>query len=165
VGLVHPWLGPVDCTLRGSEYVPPTTGTVVLGLPPVVVGQVNARVAFSGGDIESADWFADLEQVCRVTTAQKALFSTSKLVNPAAVKITSINPKTGVFIGSMVLKDTQPPLVTRTVPFEGALISSEQAGEGFFILPELPSPPQTSVSRTLRHSGKVVVLPATGMGP
>jgi hypothetical protein len=165
VGLVHPWLGPVDCTLRGSEYVPPTTGTVVLGLPPVVVGQVNARVAFSGGDIESADWFADLEQVCRLTTAHKALFSTSKLVNPAAVKITSINPKTGIFIGSMVLKDTQPPLVTRTVPFEGALISSEQAGEGFFILPELPSPPQTSISRTLRHSGKVVVLPATGMGP
>lgn len=165
VGLVHPWLGPVDCALRGGEYLPPTSGTVVLGLPSVAVGQVNARVEFTGGNIESAQWYDELAQRCRITTTHKAVFSTSRTVNPALVKITSINPKTGVFKGAMVLKDTQPPLVSRSVTFEGTLITGEQAGEGFFILPQLPMPPQTSVSKTMRNSGKVVVLPATGLGP
>ena len=78
------------------------------------------------------------------------------------MKISSINPKTGFFKGSLVLKD-RVPVITRTVNFEGVLKSEADMGAGFFILSELPVAPATSTAKTPQHAGQVVIFPKRTM--
>ena len=147
-----------DLTVAGNAYTPPDKGFPVLGLDNVAVGQTNAKVQFAGGDIESAAQFLKLPQVCRITNTHTVTFSTSVLVNPTAMRITTLNSKTGFFKGSFTLKD-RLPVVSRSVSFEGVLDSVLGTGTGFFQLSELPTPPATSVARTLQRAGTVYLLP------
>ena len=114
---------------------------------------------FVGGNIESATQLSKLAQSCRITSAHKAIFSTCSLVNPTAMKITTINASTGYFKGSFTLKN-RLPLVKRSVTFEGVLDTFMGSGTGFFLLSELPPPPATSISKTLLRAGTVRLLPS-----
>lgn len=147
-----------DLAVAGNAYTPPDKGFPVLELDNVAVGQTNASVQFAGGDIESVAQFLKLTQFCRVTNTHTVTFSTSTLVNPTAMKITTLNSKTGYFKGSFTLKD-RVPIVTRSVSFEGVLDSLLGTGTGFFLLSELPTPPATSIAKTLQRTGTVYLLP------
>jgi hypothetical protein len=114
---------------------------------------------FVGGNIETATQLSKLAQSCRITSAHKAIFSTCSLVNPTAMKITTINASTGYFKGSFTLKD-RLPLVKRSVTFEGVLDTVMGSGSGFFLLSELPQPPATSIIKTLQRAGTVRLLPS-----
>ncbi len=148
----------LDLLVNGSEYLPPGLNQLVLGLPEVPAGQNNAEIEVMGGGVEDAAQFLKLAQNFRVTRAHSAFFPTSALVNPTGMKITTLNSKTGFFKGSFVLKD-RTPVVTRTVNFEGVLGSQAGAGEGFFLLSELPVAPATSTAKTRQHAGTIYFLP------
>lgn len=147
-----------DLQVDGSEYLVPGLNELVLGLPDVPAGQNNAEIVVAGGGVEEVVQFLKLAQNFRITKAHSALFSSSTLVNPAGMKIASINPKTGVFKGSMTLKD-RSPAVTRKVKFEGVLGTEAGFGEGFFLLSELPVAPATGTAKTRQHAGSIRILP------
>ncbi len=148
-----------DLVVSGNAYTQPDKGFPVLGLDIVAVGETNAKVQFAGGDIDSVAQFLKLTQYCRVTSTHTVNFSTSVIVNPTAMKITTLNAKTGFFKGSFTLKD-RVPSVTRSVSFEGVLDSALGTGTGFFLLSELPAPPAKSVAKTLQRAGTVYLLPS-----
>jgi hypothetical protein len=147
-----------DLAVAGNAYTPPDKGFPVLGLDNVNGGETNAKVQFAGGDVESAAQFLKLTQFCRVTNTHTVTFSTSTIVNPTAMKITTLNAKTGFFKGSFTLKD-RVPVVSRSVSFEGVLDSALGTGTGFFLLSELPTTPATSVAKTLQRAGTAYLLP------
>lgn len=157
---VLPYPGGLETSLAvsGHAYTAPDKGFPVLDLGNVSVGQTNAKVQFAGGAIESATQFLKLSQLCRVTNTHTVTFSSSATVNPTLMKITTLNAKTGFFKGSFTLKD-RLPVVTRAVSFEGVLDSALGTGTGFFLLSELPTPPATSVAKTLQRTGTVYLLP------
>jgi hypothetical protein len=136
----------------GEDYDAPEDGEIVMGLGDVPLGHTNASIVFSRAGIESAAQFASLDQLFRFTAAGTATFSSNTSLNPAGVKITSINKSTGVFVGSMTLTDSA---ITRLVPFEGILMNASRSGYGFFLLPDLPTPPSTNTVTTPQKSGLV----------
>lgn len=160
--LIFPQGFEVSLQVDGGEYLPPGPNELVLDMVDVGTGQTNAWVELLNGGIDGAAQAAGLIQNFRVTKAHSTIFSTDKLVNPTVMKISSVNPKTGFFKGSLVLKD-RVPIITRTVKFEGVLKSEADMGAGFFILSELPVPPATSTAKTPQHSGQVVIFPKRTM--
>lgn len=137
----------------GGAYIAPQKGEIVIGLPDVAAGQVNAAIEFHKGGIEAAAMFASLDQQFRFDSAGKATFAGTAL-NPAGVKITTLTGTTGVFSGAFTLVDPGP--VTRIVPFEGILFYERKKGAGFFLLPQVPVPPAT-LSTTPQLSGRVQI--------
>jgi hypothetical protein len=145
--------------ISGSEYIPPDKGLIVLGLTDPGTGGTNATIAFTGGNLESADYFADLMQDFRITTAHKGIFAGLTTGNPAGVRLTSLNPATGLFTGSCVLKDPNPvKLESRTVPYYGVILQAQEYGEGFALVGELSAPP-IPASRMPQQSGRVTLTP------
>jgi hypothetical protein len=157
----------INLDVEGGEYLPPAllppgSKKIVLDMKEVAAGQTNAMLQLLDGGINSASQADKLIQNFRVTAAHSTFFSTDRLVNPTGMKVTSINPNTGFFKGSLVLKD-RIPIITRTVNFEGVLMTEADMGAGFFILSELPVAPATSTTNTPQHSGRVLLFPIRTM--
>jgi hypothetical protein len=157
--LKYPFGIEADLAVDGHAYTAPDKGFPVMNLGNVSSGETNAHMQFVGGNIESASQLSKLAQSCRITSTHKAIFSTSSLMNPTAMKITTLNASTGYFKGSFTLKD-RLPVVKRSVTFEGVLDTFMGSGTGFFLLSELPPPPATSISKTLLRAGTVRLLPS-----
>jgi hypothetical protein len=157
--LKYPFGIEADLAVDGHAYTAPDKGFPVMNLGNVSSGETNAHMQFVGGNIESASQLSKLAQSCRITSTHKAIFSTSSLMNPTAMKITTLNASTGYFKGSFTLKD-RLPVVKRSVTFEGVLDTVMGSGTGFFSLSELPPPPATSISKTLLRAGTVRLLPS-----
>jgi hypothetical protein len=143
--------GPIILDVMGGDYIPPEEGQIVNGLPDVAFGQVNASIGFSLGGIDAADQFEDLDQDFRFTSAGATIFSSSTVTNPAKVKIISLSVATGVFSGTATLTD--PVNVSREVTFDGVLLNRNQSGSGFFLLPQMPTPPSLNTTTTQQNSG------------
>jgi hypothetical protein len=156
-------IGPASLLVLGSEFRPPDRDhPLLLGARRVPVGQTNARIGFElPGDLAATiQWAGQLAQDFRLTPAHRAEFSRDPQVNPAAVRITRINPGTGVFSGSLRLRDPNPDhLEPRTVNMQGVLLGDTQKAEGLALVPEL-STPEVPRSRTKLRSIRVVLFPA-----
>jgi hypothetical protein len=139
--------------VSGGAYIAPQKGEIVIGLPDVALGQVNAAIEFHKGGIEAAAMFASADQQFRFMAAGKTTFAGIAL-NPANVKLTTVNEATGVFSGTFTLVDPGP--VTRPVTFQGILLYERRKGAGFFLLPQLPVPPAT-LSSTPQLSGRTQI--------
>ena len=141
--------GPLSMALKGQRWVAPASGQIVFGL---VDKADNARIDFTQGGVESAAQFTDLDQVLRITKTNTTLLNTTPLVNPAGVKLTiTTSANKGTFSGSLKLMDAT---VQRPITFEGVLLSGENQGRGYFLLPKLPlgSPANSDIL-----SGKVIL--------
>lgn len=122
-------------TVSGGRYFPPNHAS------PIILGKTdgpdNASISFVRGGIETAAQSEKTSQRFQITSANRAVFSTSQTTNPCNVKMT-INSKTGFFSGSMTLTDPMAGRsVTRAVRYFGLVVSSQQTGYGLFILPGL----------------------------
>jgi hypothetical protein len=90
--------------------------------------------------------------------------------NEGSLKLT-VTPGTGLFTGTFTLDDPDPRkpppavpvILKRTVTYTGMMIQdgANQYGQGYFLLPQLPSPgpPATTPTTTAILSGKVVLEP------
>lgn len=144
--------GPFAIDLRGAKFAPPLAGELLLGAP----GQAdNATLAFSGGDVESADLFADLAQTLAIDARHRGRFADGAgPVNPARVTV-AIDPRNGMVTGRFVLVDPNPfnPAKTlrRTAVFRGIVVPGNPVAAGHFQLPGLGDPLADPVE-TIRNS-------------
>jgi hypothetical protein len=147
----------ISMVLEGGSYLPPASGTLLLGksLPPQ---PDNASLSFLGGGIGGPPSRVD-RTVSLVPGAQVIIPATSTF--PASLTITTA---TGIFTGGFTLLDVHPVTphvapIRRTVTFQGVISGqgSEQRGRGFFLLQQLPRPvyPQPAVLPVL--SGQVLL--------
>ena len=153
--------GPVTLDVAGSQYVRPRPGQIVMGLPNVDPTDTNALLEFDGAGIPDTAFGTSLTQQFRISTAHRASFSTDVLVNPAKIRITSLNPATGQFYGVLTLVDENPNRNNaeekRTVKFQGLILLDALEGKGFFLMSELSVPPLTPATMPQR-SGSVTLF-------
>jgi hypothetical protein len=125
-------------------WTPPFPGQSVANRLGIFSGTFGATIQGAGLDSTQSRainsygvpaWLS-LSSTNRIGTAENA---------PAAVT-GSVNPSTGVFTASFVVRDTitvkgKPTAVARTVPLEGVFLNNPggDLGAGFFLLPPLYS--------------------------
>lgn len=122
----------------GGEYRKPVSPTILWGLNPVVLPQVNAKLAFARAGIESSDYYL----LASSNTNKSFIVSSTHLVtmplpNLAAVTC-KVNATTGEVTGTLTLKDGTPA-VTRTVGYYSVIATGLQRGRGWFSLSPLNS--------------------------
>lgn len=138
---------------KGTPYLIAVDGkaTTVAGNTTITRGNINLTVTppATAGRLNNYGVPAalKLDKTNRISTAEKT----------PVVFTGSVNPSTGIFNGSFVIKDTatsnwQPRAVTRTVKVEGVLFggTAGDLGAGFFLLPP------TSSAGT-NYSGQVIL--------
>ncbi|MBB5353022.1 hypothetical protein HNR46_003275 [Haloferula luteola] len=123
-------------------------------------GPGNVWLGFSGAKVEasftSPSIGAELTPSGKVITASKGSGA-----NPAAVEV-KIDPKTGLFRGSFVLKDLDDRgrVKKRRTAFWGVVVDGE--ARGYFILPSLPAPWLPVLEE---FSGAVSIVPTSSWEP
>lgn len=122
----------------GGEYRKPVSPAILWGLNPVVLPQVNAKLAFARAGIESSDYYL----LASSNTNKSFIVSSTHLVtmplpNLAAVTC-KVNATTGEVTGTLTLKDGTPA-VTRTVGYYSVIATGLQRGRGWFSLSPLNS--------------------------
>ncbi len=115
--------GPITTFLAGGRYEPPQRGEILLDLPN---RDDNLAIVFGEGGIDSADQFAELDQVATVLPTHRVLLPPAgSPENPAGVRLT-LNPRNGLFSGNFRLTDLIPngggATANRPVSFQGVLI-------------------------------------------
>lgn len=142
---------------EGYYWQRPTQGMTLLETQPP---DYAAKASFSGGAL-TADW----TQTFNLTLQHLAKFPTGAAENPNQVKLT-LNPVTGFFSGSFVLKDMHqgpvgvPAVLQRSVRFEGVM-APIMGNRGFFLAPELPASgqPAAAINKSRILSGDVELAP------
>ncbi|TDU81409.1 astacin (peptidase family M12A) [Prosthecobacter fusiformis] len=132
---------PHNLTVTGGLYEPKNVSLYsMLGLS---AGEANTQTAFSKGGLGSP-----LTKTFKITADNKLTVP----VHDIALSL-KITPATGLITGSF----TQPGLTLskpRKATVYGAIIPRLNKGHGFFVLPELPTPPATTAPIL---SGKVEI--------
>lgn len=153
--------GPTELYVRGGEYIRPAPGQNLLGFFPADPGETNGILELIHAGIEDTEFGTSLTQQFRLTPAHKATFSSDPLENPARVRLTSLNPTTGLFTGTLTLSDENPDRAfqreSRPITFQGVLLTDEAVGAGYFLLNELSVPPATPAKMPQR-SGRVSIF-------
>lgn len=151
-------------TAVGNEYVKPSSPTILWGLTDVLVGQVNAKLVFTGTAIEGnpsalpvvppAAMLADLNKSFRV-----AYLQTLTLPSPnAATLVVKLDATNGIFNGTALLKDNTP-VVQRTLTYYGVIANGQTRGKGWFTVVRVPQAGET-LSNAPIQSGAVKLLDA-----
>ena len=136
-------------TAEGQRYSAPAAGSPVLGMG---LTPSNAWIQFTHGDISSSaqSSLANINlTLTGSSTAPVKLPPTAN--NPLSLSMV-LSPRSGLFSGSFVLKETSPAL-TRKALFYGVLVPRRNEGAGYFILPRLSDP----LNMAAILSGKVVL--------
>lgn len=143
-------IGPLDVSIRGAVYVPPQPGQLVLGLES---NPGDAWLGFDDGGLDEIFVVA-----LRVVNPSPSGLTNTVVVpdNAYKLKLLVLNAATGAFSGTFVEPNATAAL-NRTVSFQGQIVTDEMGlrGVGFFLLPELPVPPQT-LATTPKQSGRVI---------
>jgi uncharacterized delta-60 repeat protein len=143
--------GPVVLNASGALYV---SSAPILGL---AVGLNNANLVFTKGGVSLSATNPDV--TFTISASNKATFPLAgSPSNPGRITSLTINAAAGTFSGKFILAD--PGAANRTGNFQGQLLSGEQKGYGFFLLPQLPDPmgsPPTTVNTSPILSGMVVL--------
>ncbi len=143
-----------DLALSGGQYVKPAPGTILWGLANVNLqpGTANARLRFSKGNLE-ASVVNDSELQSKTVRVLLSHAAYPAQPNPTALTL-AINPATGWFHGTAVLKDGTP-VVRRTLGFSGMIAPGSSMGRGYFLLPQLATSHVPTATPTPMLSGLV----------
>lgn len=123
--------GQVNLGVNGVVFSLPPAGVTFLGNPDA---DGNATIALTHGGISEAAPSNLPDQVFRLRATHTASFSSGGLINPNRVAM-SIMPGTGVFSGSLTLKDGT---LQRTVRYYGVFLPGRSEALGAFTLRQLP---------------------------
>lgn len=154
--------GPEDITAVGARYLAPTALDLILSM---TVGVDKARLSFAEGGLAGSVVDPNVDEF-DILAGNKASFVGA--VNPAGVKITTLNTATGVFTGTFTLEDDElrggafaGKKLKRTATFNGILTNDGVApiGAGHFLLPEMPhdAPGATTPATSPQFSGSVLL--------
>lgn len=139
-----------DLGITGSLYVPPAKTDILFGAP---AGTDNFGITLADAGLNEA------------ITKAFTLAPAGKLTLPSAtdrppLKSLSFNVAKGTFTGQISFSDPNPakPYV-RTVACQGVLLTAQQYGAGYFLLPQLPvsTPVQTTLTTSPVLSGDVFI--------
>jgi subtilisin-like proprotein convertase family protein/subtilisin family serine protease len=123
---------------EGSEYSKPTSPTILWGLSPVLVGESQLQLFFTGASLEASSLYLEdanaFNLPLRVDEKHKVYLPA---VNTGKVTL-KLNSSTGEVSGSLTLKDGLP-VVTRTLKYYGIISMQHQRAKGYFTLPQLPT--------------------------
>lgn len=156
---------------QGGTYTPPAKGKILMGLSPTLKGVPNALMSFDGAGLTSS-----LNQPVRAASSGLASLVNTlipTLPNASAIRITSFSAATGLIKGSL----TTAIVPKRAATFEALIVPTanaelpdleendiiqapvrEQTGFGYFLLPQVPVAPQTTVTSPIL-SGRVYLTP------
>lgn len=136
--------------ITGDQYQRPDKGQILLGLP---AENDNADVTLAGLNL------AEMTQSITVTAANKVLPLTVTAATP--VKTLTLNPLTGTFKGTLLFPHATDPKLNRTATLEGVILTPEEVGYGYFLLPDEPSagPPVTTPKTSPIQSGSIEITP------
>ena len=128
-------------TARGSRWLRPLTGDLLLGLP-LPPAENNLQVALTHGGIDTAAQSAKATQAFSLRTNHTAIVSTG-FTNPLKMTV-GLNATTGAMSGRFTLTDPNPsgstrPIV-RTIYYYGVMLRVRETGGGYFLMPALPDP-------------------------
>jgi hypothetical protein len=144
--------------VAGALYTPPTGGNLIVNFPIAALPINNAQATFSplrvnagGTELEGV-----ISPLCNIASTHFVTVPTSllNLVN------LSITPSTGSYVGTVKIIDGT---VTRETKFYGLFVPSSTlvgvgAGYGYFLVPELPTTPDTPPAANAPFmSGRVVI--------
>ncbi len=112
---------------------------VVMQLDLPATAAPNARLRFSGACVEEAAFGLAASIDLTISTANRVT-PPPAAENPAATRITSLNPSSGLFRGSFTLRDDDPGggpgTLVRKAAFHGLLVPRLRQGLGWFLLPQ-----------------------------
>ena len=145
--------GPVGVNATGGLYIPTKP---VLGLPVKTAPNYNTQLLFTGAGIT-----LNPNVLVRISTT-----NTTVLQPPGAGinlgKITSLTLVStsagGTFNGKFTLPDPAP--AGRSIPFQGQLVTPNNVGYGYFLVPQLADPnatPPTTATTSPILSGQVLL--------
>lgn len=151
-----------DTTIEGWQWVtPPATGNAL----QIALGDDNVEISVSGGEIELAQLYTNLNRTFTLPASNIGNFGTFVMnITATAIRITAA---TGQFTGSFILGDPDgynpTKRVTRVVNMEGVVVPGPNGnfGSGFFLLPKLqadadhPALPALPATGTTQLSGLV----------
>jgi hypothetical protein len=149
--------GPVTLTVEGAKYEAPTGGNLVVNLPIATAPTNNASITFSPLRLNAGQTALEgsVNALCNV--ASNHVVTPSSTVNLVAMTIT---PTTGNYVGTVRVVDGT---VTREAKFYGLFVPSSTVagvgkGYGWFLIPQLPSTPDTPPAANAPWlSGRVVI--------
>ncbi len=156
--------GPTTLTMTGGKYV---SAAPVLGLTVPGTGN-DAQLLFAQGGLSKSaiDPYVKLRiasnNAVTITTVAGSNPATTT-ANPNLGKITglTLSASSGAFSGKFTLTDTVAgKVVTRTVTFQGQIVSTLNKGFGYFLLPQLADStavPPTTASNSPILAGSVVL--------
>lgn len=150
---------PLAIQAVGGRYLPPVSPLVALDLE---AGETNANLIFTGASLSTASGSADTFVDILANSKAKA---SSPL--PAGTTLT-INAKLGTFTGKFTLQDDNPrgiapTPIKRKVTYFGILAEDSEGkrGDGFFLLPDLPSNEKSDTPTTSPIQAGAVLLDKT----
>ena len=150
--------GPLAVTADGGVYVAPAKGAIVPGFSAVAVGQTNAKLNFTLGNLDMEDKeFTQL--LCISIPSAISLINTAVIAPPITntTKMTTFTASSGLFSGSYIIPGTTNAL-NRPANFYGQLvkIGATTQGYGYFLLPQLTAADETVTSAPM-SSGRVIL--------
>ncbi len=140
----------VDAT--GGKY---TVSAPVAGFGVTAVGVNNAQLVFTDGGIGLASVNPNVS--LRISDKNVAAFP--PIIsgnNPGKITALTLAPTTGAFSGKFTLADGVTTRSSSVIPFQGQIVTTEGKGFGYFLLPQLVSPPTKTTSSPIL-SGAVVL--------
>ncbi len=150
----------LDLDATGGRYVAPPKNVRVLGLTDA---DDDVEVLFTEAGVEMALPTVTPDGMTgTVALNNKVAFSPDPLINTRKAKLT-FTAKTGAFKATIALSEENPllpgsgKLVKRTVTGQGLIVGA--AGEGYFILNQLPAVVGDTPANTPQLGGKVMVQP------
>ena len=147
--------GPTNLSAYGKYLALRSTGLTILGLPDA--GLCN--LAFEDGGIGDSSVNPNVPGFTFTSAMTVTMPTAGSSANPGKTTLT-INRNTGAVSGAFTLVEHAPALV-RTVNFYGSIVrpvSGTTKAEGYFLLPKIPTPPQTSSTSPVL-SGKFYITP------
>lgn len=143
--------------LSGGQYVKPSLGTILWGLTNVnpQPGLTNALLRFSNGGIEASET-NDVELQSKTVRVLLSHAAYAGQPNPTTLTL-AINPATGWFHGTAILKDGTP-VVKRSLAFSGMICPGAAKGRGYFLLPQLSTTHVSTTTPATMLSGLVELV-------
>ncbi|MDZ4286633.1 MAG: putative Ig domain-containing protein [Prosthecobacter sp.] len=154
--------GPIDLTVEGAIYLPPTAPQVILSLTESTT--INGALTFIG---PFSDIPAPAPDLGVVIGAKSKLTLPTGISNPRKTTLTA-SAALGTFSGGFTLTDADllapGKTVTRRGTYNGLIVRDPatglQTGKGFFLLSERPAVAGDTPANTMILSGKVVLAPS-----
>lgn len=140
---------------EGGLYTPPAAGQLLAAVPASTSGTPNAVMEFVDGGLDIHDGFAQLLRLYNPSTTGVTNKVQLTVQTPYAVSLGSFNSKTGLFSGKFTVPGATG-VPSRRGTYSGMLVPrvGYLLGTGYFLLPRIPVPPETTAKSPLM-SGKV----------